>query len=54
MKLKDFVSVAQNKRTKQIVLSLKVRELKKNGLTSSQFLEIMVPKSKIKKGLDGK
>ena len=48
MKLKDFVSVTQNKRTKQIIFSLRVRELRKIGLTSKQLLEVVISKPKIK------
>ena len=48
MKLKDFVNVSQNKNTKQIVLSIKARELKKRGLTPEQFLKMTF--IKLKKG----
>jgi len=48
IRLIDFVTVTQNKRTKQILLSLKARKLKKEGITFEHLLEMFIPDRSIK------
>jgi hypothetical protein len=42
MKLKDFFNISVNKKTKQDVLTLKKRKLKKSGISKSDLLDLEI------------
>ena len=48
MKLKKVFSLTQNKNNKQYVFSLRIKELKKLGMTPEELLEATMLKPKIK------
>jgi len=52
MKLKDLFSVTKNKKTNQESWHLKLKSIKKEGLTSKELLEMTFPKPKVKKVID--
>jgi len=44
MKLRDLSNITRNKANQQYSLNLRVRQLKKIGITPQQLLEIKLPK----------
>ncbi len=43
MKFKDFVNVTTNKKTHQVSWHLKLKEVRRKGLTFKQLLEMSLP-----------
>jgi len=48
MKLGDLVNKTRNKRTNQISFNLRIKWLRRIGLTPEELLELTIPKSRIK------
>ena len=48
MKLKDLVNQTRNRRTNQISFNLRIKWLRKIGLTPEELLELTIPKPKVK------
>ena len=48
MKFKNIFSLVRNKKNHQYNFNLKIKQLRKLGLTPEEFLEISIPKSNIK------
>jgi len=49
MKLKDLFNITKNKKTNQESWHLKLKSIKKEGLTSKELLEMTFPIPRVKK-----
>ena len=52
MKLKDLFNITKNKKTHQESWHLKLKSIKKEGLTSKELLEMTFPRPRIRKVLE--
>jgi len=47
MKFKDLFSITRNKKNKQYIFSLRIKKLRKMGMTPEQLREMTMPKPKV-------